>query len=506
MPGRIPVWFKNAAAVAGRLPAAALQVLKRFLIEAARRSAAGARACGSFLLVVRKLPGLVYAALLVLARLARQTPAFARLILRVLRGVPSFLRRLPALARAAFRATRDFLRHPPSLRALARSAWLGTRDFFAMAFRLRIIQGYILKETLGPFLVGTLFFTLVFALQKIGELVQLTMEKATPISITLQLFLYMLPFTAAITVPMGVLFGMLATFGKLSSTSEIIAMRANRVSLLSIFAPAALIGLIVAGSLFWFINWVMPVTNFRYKMLYKAVVYSNPGILLQDRVFTDLPHTEKKISTLGVSDDGKFMQSVFLYERDRAAGKVKLLYASTGQWLNNTLNSPLITLDLHRGRSLELGETNFDDIQHVVFEQTSLNIFNNVITPDFNPNDKSPREQSVIELLQVIKQRVKARQPVSPDLWIEYHKKYSIPAACLVFVFLGMPLGISFARSGRGISFGSAVLIIFIYYALMTLGETLGNKRLIDARLSMWLPNIILLTAGIIVFLKKGRE
>ncbi|MBN8215167.1 MAG: LptF/LptG family permease [Spirochaetes bacterium] len=439
-------------------------------------------------------------------RLAHISRAAGAASLRFASWAAAALRALPGRFRAAARAIVGFLKNPPAPRELARAASERLRDFFAMAFRLRIIQGYILKESFGPFLVGTLFFTLVFALQKIGELVQLTMEKATPLSITLQLFLYMLPFTAAITVPMGVLFGMLATFGKLSTSSEIIAMRANRISLLSIFAPSALLGILVTIGLFWFINWVMPETNFRYKMLYKAVVYSNPGILLQDRVFTDLPHTDKKISTLGVSDDGKVMQSVFIYERDRAAGKVKLLYASTGEWLNNTLNSPLITLDLRRGRSLELGETNFDDIQHIVFQETALNIYNQVTKPDYNPNDKSPRELSVVDLIKVIRQREKAHVPVSPDLWIEYHKKYSIPAACLVFVFLGMPLGISFARSGRGISFGSAVLIIFIYYALMTLGETLGNKRIMDARLSMWLPNIILFIAGLAVFIKKGRE
>lgn len=397
-------------------------------------------------------------------------------------------------------------RYPARIRHLFAQRALRLKDEVKTPLFLPTIQWYLLRECLGPILVGILFFTLVFALQRIGELVALTMEKATPFSITSQLFIYMIPFTAAITVPMGVLFGIIATFGRLSGQSEIIAMRANRVSLLAMFLPILMVGVFFSGGLFYFINWVMPESNFRYKTLYKAVVYSNPGILLQDRVFTDLPNTDKKISTLGVSDDGKQMHSVFLYERDRTAGRVKIIYSENGFWLNNTLNSPLITLKLQKGRSLELGETNFDDVQALQFEETAFNIRNTIQTVEIDERDKGFREMNVVRVGKLIQSRLRAKVEISSELWIEYHKKYSIPAACLVFVFLGVPLGISFARSGRGISFGTAVGIIFIYYALLTLGETMGNKRVIPAQFSMWLPNIVLMVAGIYFFIRRARE
>ncbi len=386
--------------------------------------------------------------------------------------------------------------------------WEIVRDRWDMILsrvvKLKTIQGYIFRECIPPFLVGAAFFTTVMALQKVAELVQLTIEKATPFSVTLELFIYMLPFTAAITIPMGVLFGILLTFGRLSSTSEIIAMRANRISLLSIFAPAALFGLLSTLLMFWFINYVMPESNFRYKTLYKAVIYSNPGILLADRVFTDLPNTDKKISTLDVTDDGKLMHSVFIYEKDVKSGKVKIIYAQRGEWLNNSLNSPLITLQLFKGRSLELGNEDFEDIQNLEFEQIDMNIQNQVRSSGIE--EKGLRELDVFKVGKLINDRKKIKQKVQSDLYIEFHKKFSIPIACMIFVILGMPLGVSFHRSGRGVSFGSAIIIIFAYYAFLTLGETLGNRGVIPAQLSMWLPNLILLIAGLIVFVWKMRE
>jgi lipopolysaccharide export system permease protein len=366
------------------------------------------------------------------------------------------------------------------------------------------IQTYIFMEILPPSVVGACFFTLVFALQRIGELVALTLEKSTPFSVTLQLFLYMLPFTAAITIPMGVLFGVIYAYGKLSGNSEIIAMKATRLSTFGLFLPALVFGFISMVGMFLFIDRVMPETNFRYKTLYKAVIYSNPGILLSDRVFTELPNTEKKISSFDTSEDGKTMHSVFIFEKNREEKKIKVIYSEQGRWLNNGLNSPLITLKLHRGRSLEVGITNFDDMQSVRFEEIDMNIANTVQSAGIE--EPSLREKDLITVFRMIQERLKKKSDISTELYIEFHKKMSIPFACLVFVFLGMPLGISFSRSGGGISFGSALLIIFIYYALLTLGETLGNKKVISAQLSMWIPNIVLLLAGGFFFWRKARE
>lgn len=410
------------------------------------------------------------------------------------------------MARAVVRKKKEPSLPPALLVSLAflKKILIRLDEFSLKVVKLRTIQWYIFRECIPPFLVGVAFFTTMFCLLKVAELVQLTLEKATPFAVTLELFLYMLPFQAALTIPMGVLFGILLAFGRLSSNSEITAMRANRISLVSIFAPAGVFGILTTLLVFWFINVVMPETNFRYKTLYKAVIFSNPGILLADRVFTDLPNTDKKISSLDVTDDGKVMHSVFIYEKDPKTRKVKIIYAQRGEWLNNNLNSPLITLQLFKGRSLELGSDDFEEIQNLDFEEIDMNIVNQLRSSGVE--DKGLRELPAWKVWKMIADRKQNRQTVQSDLYIEFHKKFSIPLACAIFVILGMPLGVSFHRSGRGVSFGSAVIILFVYYAFLTLGETLGNRGVIAPQLSMWVPNLILFAAGIVVFVLKMRE
>ena len=369
---------------------------------------------------------------------------------------------------------------------------------------MRIVYRYIIWECIPPFITGSFFFTLIFIVDKLRQLVELTLEKNTPIEITLQLFLYMLPFTTAITIPMGVLFGTLMAFGRLSSNSEIIAMRAGGVSIYNIFKPILYFGIAVTIIMFLFINHVMPESNYRFKSLWRSVMVSNPGIILRDRVFSDIPNSRKKISTINVSDDGQTMESVFIYEFDNDQDIAKITFSEYGEWLNNELNSPLITLHLTKGRSIELDMNNFDEIQNLDFDSISLNIVNEL--RNAGNVRKGPRELSAFEIKKLIEDKIEKKQKVRASEYVEFHKKFSIPAACLIFVIIGMPLGITFQRTGKGMSFGAAIIIIFIYYIFLHLGEVLGHKQLIHPFLSMWLPNLVLFFIGGAVFWKRARE
>src|SRR5262249_23084684 len=87
--------------------------------------------------------------------------------------------------------------------------------------------------------------------------------------------------------------------------------------------------------------------------------------------------------------------------------------------------------------------------------------------------EKSLRNQSVRELMATA-QRIRAQSPESYRLaWVEIHKKFSIPFACLAFAIIGIPLAESARRGGRGSAFAISLAIIILYYVLLSAGETL---------------------------------
>ncbi len=89
---------------------------------------------------------------------------------------------------------------------------------------------------------------------------------------------------------------------------------------------------------------------------------------------------------------------------------------------------------------------------------------------------------------------------------VEIEKKYSIPFACIIFVLLGVPLGLSTRKGSAGVALGVSLLVILLYYLFLIAGEQLADRRMMPAFLSMWLPNIVLGVAGVILTLRSLHE
>jgi lipopolysaccharide export system permease protein len=89
---------------------------------------------------------------------------------------------------------------------------------------------------------------------------------------------------------------------------------------------------------------------------------------------------------------------------------------------------------------------------------------------------------------------------------VEIHKKFSIPAMCIVFVLIGAPLALRFPRGGVGLVIGASAGIFGLYYVGLIGGESLADKLLITPFWAMWAPNVLMTAAGLGLFLRLGRE
>lgn len=89
---------------------------------------------------------------------------------------------------------------------------------------------------------------------------------------------------------------------------------------------------------------------------------------------------------------------------------------------------------------------------------------------------------------------------------VEFHKKFAIPFACIVFALLGVPMAVTSSRSGKGISVSLAIAVFVIYYLFLVGGEKLADRGRLDPFLAMWSANFFLLAVGIPVFMRTVRE
>jgi len=89
---------------------------------------------------------------------------------------------------------------------------------------------------------------------------------------------------------------------------------------------------------------------------------------------------------------------------------------------------------------------------------------------------------------------------------VEFHKKFAIPFACIVFTLLGVPMAVTTSRSGKGVSVSLAIFVFLVYYLFLVGGEKFADRGLVDPFLAMWSANFVLLAAGIPLFVKAVRE
>ena len=135
---------------------------------------------------------------------------------------------------------------------------------------MRLLDKYILKAFVGPFLFGGICFLPVFFIGTgtLFRIAQYITEYGAPLLLVMKAFVLALPSIVILTFPMSVLLASLMTFSRLSSTSEIVVMRAGGLSFLRLAMPVYIIALMISIGAVAFNEFVVPLQTICIKRLY----------------------------------------------------------------------------------------------------------------------------------------------------------------------------------------------------------------------------------------------
>ncbi|MFO7660427.1 MAG: LptF/LptG family permease, partial [Candidatus Cloacimonadaceae bacterium] len=131
-----------------------------------------------------------------------------------------------------------------------------------------------------------------------------------------------------------------------------------------------------------------------------------------------------------------------------------------------------------------------------------LNVLNlNTATPNLPEETNRLNQMRKLEAdrLAELKETVNA-------LLVEYHKKYALAFAILIFVLIGIPLGLMTRSSGIGMAFSVSSIIFLIYYVALNGGEHLADKGYMSPFLSMWISNFIFLIIAVLLIIGSLYE
>lgn len=88
----------------------------------------------------------------------------------------------------------------------------------------------------------------------------------------------------------------------------------------------------------------------------------------------------------------------------------------------------------------------------------------------------------------------------------EWHKKFTLSFACLVFFFIGAPLGAIIRKGGLGMPVVISVILFIIYYIIDNIGFKMARDGVWEAWQGMWLSSVILAPLGIFLTYKAVND
>ncbi|MDZ4803821.1 MAG: LptF/LptG family permease [Candidatus Eisenbacteria bacterium] len=216
---------------------------------------------------------------------------------------------------------------------------------------MRILERYVLKEHILPFLLGYSVVTLVIVLDFLFDYLNLIVSKGVPPFAVLKLFLLALGWITVLSFPCGVLVACLMTFGRMSQDNEITALRASGVPVSRLLIPVLVAASILGVGLGLFNNYVLPETNHAFATLNLAISRKSPTAYIREGVFID-DYPDMSLLVGSVDNKKGLLRDVTIYDFSQGDIPVTIL-ARTGQTRHSADGSTL-QIDLYEGEIHEV--------------------------------------------------------------------------------------------------------------------------------------------------------
>ncbi len=431
-----------------------------------------------------------------------------------------------------------------------------------------LLSRYILRALTGPFVFSFVTLMFIFLLQFIMKFIDQLVGKGLTAWVIVELITLSLAWMVVLAVPMSVLVATLMAFGDLSSKNEITAMKAGGVSIYRMMGPVLLAGLVIGGIMIWFNNQVLPESNFRLKALTQDIRRKKPTIALVNGVFSqDIPGYSLLVKN--VSKTTNDLVGVTIYDYSDPTTNIVITAERGRISFSPDYRKILMDLERGEIHELGLQEMSAYRKIRFTRHRIAMNVedfdFERSQASAFSRGDREMGARAMLGVVDSLERlrrtfgndlaafaenemkniadgrwqsaspatripgigepqtpiirarnlstnfattafRIEALERQIDQYWVEIHKKYSIPAACVVFVLVGLPLGVMARRGGFGIAATLSLGFFILYWACLIGGEKLADRAILSPFWGMWIANIIIGVVGIYLTYRVGRE
>ena len=385
---------------------------------------------------------------------------------------------------------------PPSFRPVSRLSFLSVMD------------RYIITQLIPPLLFGVAAFSsVVSSVGTLFDLIRKVTQSGLPFSIALQVFFLQLPYFVSLALPMSMLLAALIVYSRLSTDSELIALRSAGISVYRLILPAIVLSLIVTGVTFGFNEAIVPAATYQAARTLDLALKEDKPTFREKNILVTQFSNGKQAS--GSSDqtlerifyarqfDGRQMKGLTVLDFSQG-GLNQIVASESAVW-----NPKDTTWDFFNGTIYVVApDGSYRNIVKFVKQKLEL-----PRTPlDLANRKQDSAEMNIAELrdsLNILTQSGDEKEARKTRLRIQ--QKLAFPFVCLVFGLTGATLGTRPQRGGKGASFAISIVIIFSYYLLSFVCDSLGLLEILSPYIAAWLPTVLGLVAGGFLLVRAAR-
>lgn len=370
---------------------------------------------------------------------------------------------------------------------------------------VRRLDRYVFKEVLGPLVLGFLVYTFILLLRFLFQSAEMIIRRGLPWSTVGELLLVTLPNIVVLTIPMSLLFGILIAVGRLASDSELVAIRASGIGLSRLYRPILLLAGTLTAINVSLMIYALPWGNHSLQQIRLEILTRSVSQQVQPRIFSE-DWQGKVLYVFESPPDETRWKGVFIAESGSASEENQVTTAEWGE-VRVDQQGERVVLELTDATRQKMNLAS-----PARFEVSRNKRLELILEDQFMTNQrakwavsKGVRELTLKELSRLARDR-SATDEQRNLARVETHKKFSIPAACLAFAFIALPLGINNRRGGKGSGFAMSIAVLAVYYILLFNGEEAARYGKIPGWVAMWTPNLVLTAVGIFLLIRRNRD
>lgn len=373
---------------------------------------------------------------------------------------------------------------------------------------MKILDRYIVRETLGPLLMALAIFTFLLAVRPMMEEAENLLAKSVPPQTIGVLLVNLLPQALGITIPMALLAGLLMAFGRLSADRETVALLACGVSYSRLLRPVTILATVAAAATLWIMIVAIPSGNRRFTEITFALLTQKMESEIQPRVFFE-EFPNKVLYILDMPPAGGWGR-VFIGDTSQH-GRPQIQMARQGRLVIDK-EKRLVDIVLTDGYRYAPGppgtpnEAMYDTSRFEPRAGVAGSLVHRLDPDSVFPNPATlaggVNNMTMAELR--ADQEAIVKQGLSPHRHImAMQQKFSFPVACYVLALIALVVGMHTRREGKFAAFTVGIGVIFVYYTVMFVVENFAKSGHFPALWARWVPNMLLGAAGLVLLWRR---